>query len=105
MAEVTLSAKLPLVQENFTRTYRVVDGENVVYVESQLESLLGFDHPLNWAEHATIGSPWLEPGVTVVDVSGSRSRTAMAFSGPMARWASAVRSCTGRRRPQTVTRK
>src|ERR1700681_1419958 len=32
MAEVTLSAKLPLVEENFTRTYRMVDGENVVYV-------------------------------------------------------------------------
>jgi hypothetical protein len=75
MAEMTLAAKLPLVEENFTRTYRMVDGENVVYVESQLESLLGFDRPVNWAEHATIGSPWLESGVTVVDVSGSRART------------------------------
>jgi len=75
MAEVTLSAKLPLAEENFTRTYRMVDGENVVYIDSQLESLLGFDRPLNWAEHATIGSPWLESGVTVVDVSGLRSQT------------------------------
>lgn len=72
---VTLTAKLPIVQEVFTRTFRVIDGENVIYVESQLESLLGFDRPLNWAEHATIGSPFLEPGVTVVDVSGSRSQT------------------------------
>jgi hypothetical protein len=53
----------------------MMDGENVIYVESELESLLGFDRPLNWAEHATIGSPFLEPGVTVVDVSGSRSQT------------------------------
>jgi hypothetical protein len=30
---------------------------------------------MNWAEHATLGSPWLESGVTVVDVSGSRSQT------------------------------
>ena len=75
MSQVTLSAKLPLVEENFTRTYRIVDGENVVYIDSQLESLLGFDRPLNWAEHATVGSPWLESGVTVVDVSGSRSQT------------------------------
>ena len=72
---VTLTAKLPIVQELFTRTFRVVEGENVVSVESELESLLGFDRPLNWAEHATIGSPFLEPGVTVVDVSGSRSQT------------------------------
>ena len=72
---VTLTAKLPIVQEMFTRTFRMIDGENVVYVESELENLLGFDRPVNWAEHATIGSPFLESGVTVVDVSGSRSQT------------------------------
>lgn len=72
---LTLRAKLPIVQEVFTRTFRMVDGENVIYVDSQLENLLGFDRPVNWAEHATVGSPFLEPGVTVVDVSGSRSRT------------------------------
>ena len=72
---LTLTARLPIVQEQFTRTFRMVDGENVVYVESSLENLLGFDRPVNWAEHATIGSPFLEPGVTVVDLSGSRSQT------------------------------
>lgn len=72
---ITLSAKLPIVQEQFTRTFRVVHGENVITVESELENLMGFDRPVNWAEHFTIGSPFLEPGVTVVDVSGSRSRT------------------------------
>jgi hypothetical protein len=72
---VTLKATLPLVQENFTRTFRLNDGENVVLVESELENLLAFDRPVNWAEHATIGSPFLEPGVTVVDFSGSRSQT------------------------------
>jgi hypothetical protein len=46
-----------------------------VSVESELENLLAFDRPINWAEHATIGSPFLEPGVTVVDFSGSRSQT------------------------------
>jgi hypothetical protein len=72
---ITLTAKLPIVEEQFTRTFRVVDGENVISVESELENLMGFDRPVNWAEHATIGSPFLEPGVTVVDVSGSRSKT------------------------------
>jgi hypothetical protein len=74
-AEVTLAAKLPIVQEAFTRTLRMVDGENVVYFESQLENLMGFDRPINWGEHATVGSPFVEPGVTVFDLSGSRSRT------------------------------
>ena len=52
---VTMSAKLPIVQEMFTRTFRMIDGENVIYVESELENLMGFDRPVNWAEHATIG--------------------------------------------------
>jgi hypothetical protein len=72
---VTMTATLPLVEENFTRTFKLNDGENVVLVESELENLLGFDRPVNWAEHATIGSPFLEPGVTVVDFSGTRSQT------------------------------
>ncbi len=74
-ATMTFAAKLPLVQEVFTRTLRMVDGENVVYVESQLDSQLGFDRPVCWAEHATIGAPFLQPGVTAVDMSAHRART------------------------------
>jgi hypothetical protein len=72
---VRFSVKLPLVQEVLTRTLRLVDGEQVVYVESEIENLLAFDRPLCWAEHATIGSPFLEPGKTVVDMSASRAKT------------------------------
>jgi hypothetical protein len=72
---LTLSTKLPLTQELFARTVRMVDGENVIYVQSELESLLAFDRPVFWAEHATIGSPFLEPGVTVVDMSAHRAQT------------------------------
>jgi hypothetical protein len=72
---LTLSTKLPLTQELFARTVRMVDGENVIYVQSELESLLAFDRPVFWAEHATIGSPFLEPGVTVVDMPVRRAKT------------------------------
>jgi len=72
---VSFSATLPMVQEVFRRTIRLVDGENVVYVESELESLLGFDRPINWAEHATIGSPFLELGKTIVEMSATRAMT------------------------------
>ncbi|MCE5307834.1 MAG: aldose 1-epimerase family protein [Acidobacteriales bacterium] len=74
-AVVTMEATLPIVQERLTRTMRVVDGENVIYVDSRLENLMGFDRPVNWAEHATVGSPFLASGETVVDVSGTRSMT------------------------------
>ena len=72
---VGFTARLPLVQEIFRRTIRMVDGENVVYIESELESLLGFDRPINWGEHATIGGPFLEQGKTVTDMSASRAQT------------------------------
>jgi len=72
---LTLATKLSLTQELFVRTVRLADGENVIYVESELESLLAFDRPVFWAEHATIGSPFLEPGVTVVDMSARRAKT------------------------------
>ncbi len=71
---LTLNARLPLVQEDFTRTFRMVDGENVIYVESALTSELGFDRPISWAEHTTIGSPFLQSGVTVSSISGTRAQ-------------------------------
>ena len=74
-AALTFSVKLPLAEEILRRTLRMVDGEYVVYVESELESLLGFDRPVCWAEHATIGSPFLEPGKTVVDMPAQRAKT------------------------------
>ena len=72
---LTLTANLPLTQEKVTRTYSVKGGEPVLYVTTRLESLVAFDRPLAWAEHATIGSPFLEAGVTAVDLSGTRSQT------------------------------
>ena len=72
---LTLAAELPILQERVERTLRLVDGEQVVYVETQVESMLGFDRPMVWAEHATAGSPFLEPGVTLIEISATKSRT------------------------------
>ncbi len=71
---ITLHARLPLVQESFTRTFRMVDGENVIYVESALSSEVAFDRPISWAEHTTVGSPFLQSGVTLSSISGSRAQ-------------------------------
>ena len=69
------SVHLPGAQHMLTRTVEIADGENVISVHSRLENLLAFDRPVSWAEHATIGSPFLEPGVTVVDISENRALT------------------------------
>ena len=62
------SVSLPIAQETFTRTYHIVDGENIVWVDSAVTSLLGFDRPVFWGEHATISAPFLEPGKVAVDM-------------------------------------
>jgi hypothetical protein len=75
MLTVAFTAALPLVQEVFRRTIRMVDGENVIYVDNELESLLAFDRPINWGEHATIGGAFLEQGKTVTEMSATRAST------------------------------
>lgn len=69
------SVKLPIVQEHFTRTVHLIDGENVVWIDSELENLLAFDRPVFWGEHATISAPFLEPGKVVVDMPVHRAKT------------------------------
>jgi hypothetical protein len=46
----------------------------VIYVESALASEVAFDRPISWAEHTTIGSPFLQSGVTLSSISGSRAQ-------------------------------
>jgi len=66
---------LPLAQETLRRTYSMVDGENIVWVDSEIESLLSFDRPVFWGEHATISAPFLEPGQVVVDMPVEKAKT------------------------------
>lgn len=84
---LAFESKLPIVQEVFRRTIHVRNGEQVVWVDSELESLVGFDRPACWAEHATIGSPFLEPGQTVVDMPAVKAKTRVhpAGQGPVPR--------------------
>ncbi len=69
-----LKARLPLAQEDITRTITLVDGENVVYVNTEVENLLAIDHPISWAEHATTGPPFLSPGQTIIDIPATQCR-------------------------------
>jgi len=71
---VVIEATLPLAQEVFTRTIELAEGESVVRVTSRLESLLSVDRPISWAEHATIGPPFLEKGKVVVDMPATNCR-------------------------------
>jgi hypothetical protein len=74
LRSVTFQLWLPLAQETLTRTVEMADGENVVYVTSELESAIAVDRPVSWAEHATLGPPFLEPGKIAIDMPATRCR-------------------------------
>ncbi len=74
VSTLKMTARLPLAQEQVTRTITLVNGESVVYVNTEVENLLAIDHPISWAEHATTGPPFLEPGQTVIDVPATKCR-------------------------------
>jgi hypothetical protein len=71
---ITMQSVLPLAQETLTRTVEAADGENIIYVTSRLESALTVDRPVSWAEHATIGPPFMQAGRVVVDMPASNCR-------------------------------
>jgi hypothetical protein len=80
---IVLQSTLPLAQEKLTRTIELPDGENVIYVSSELESAITVDRPISWAEHATIGSPFLEPGKTFVDMPAKNCQVRPYKPGPI----------------------
>ncbi|MDM7997883.1 MAG: hypothetical protein QUT30_19610 [Acidobacteriota bacterium] len=82
VASLMMAAQLPLAQEFVVRTVRMVDGENVAGIDTEIDSLLAIDRPISWAEHATIGPPFLAPGQTAVDIPAARCRVRAGKPGP-----------------------
>jgi len=48
-----------------------VEGQ-IAYFEESGENLSRWDRPVGWCEHVTLGPPFLEKGVTVIDASLTR---------------------------------
>jgi hypothetical protein len=72
---LSYTSRLPVVQEQLARRFSIEPNEQVMLIETDLESELSFDRPLLWAEHATIGAPFLGLGTVVVDQSASQCQT------------------------------
>ena len=74
-AEMRLNTTLPLAQETVARNLTLLPGRAVLQVDTTLTSQVSFDRPVQWAEHATVGSPFLEPGATVIDMRAVKAKT------------------------------
>ena len=72
---IAMLAQLPLAHEAVTRNLTVLPNRSVLEVRTTLTNELSFDRPVQWAEHATVGSPFLAPGETVIDMGAVKAKT------------------------------
>jgi hypothetical protein len=70
-------AHLPLAQLDFEREIELAGG-GVVKIRETVTNLTGMDRPLAWTQHVTLGPPFLEAGLTRLDMNASKS---MVFPG------------------------
>jgi hypothetical protein len=67
-----VSARLPLAQIRFERLITL--RGRAVGIRERVDSLCGFDRPIAWTQHVTLGPPFLEKGVTRFRASAVQSR-------------------------------
>jgi hypothetical protein len=74
-ARVTYGLECPDAGVRFTRTIRLHEGLPVVAFEEEVVNLRRRDAPLSWQQHVTLGPPFVEPGVTTLDLPATRGWT------------------------------
>lgn len=75
------------LEESRTRFARAVEvAGQVVYFDEAAQNRSGWDRPVGWCEHVTLGPPFLEKGVTRIDASLTRGRLLGDASGAEFRW-------------------
>ncbi|MGA3188381.1 MAG: hypothetical protein ABSF22_14850 [Bryobacteraceae bacterium] len=69
-------AHLPLAQLDFEREIELAGSE--VKIRETVTNLTAMDRPLAWTQHVTLGPPFLEAGITKLDMNAPKS---MVFAG------------------------
>jgi hypothetical protein len=65
-------AHLPLAQLDFEREIELA-GNGVVKIRETVKNLTSMDRPLAWTQHVTMGPPFLEAGITKLDMNAPES--------------------------------
>jgi hypothetical protein len=68
-------ADLPKTQYKIERALTLTAGESMLRVEEWIENLASYDRPYNRNQHATFGAPFVMPGRSILDMSGTRGIT------------------------------
>lgn len=76
-ARMIARAHLPLAQLDFEREIELA-GNGLIKIRETVTNLTSMDRPLAWTQHVTMGPPFLEPGITKLDMNAPES---MVFPG------------------------
>jgi hypothetical protein len=76
---ITQEALLERAQIRFRRQVCLAPHGGVVRFSESLENLSPSDRPIAWTQHVTLGSPFLEPGVTLFRATATRSKVIGAY--------------------------
>jgi hypothetical protein len=71
-AQITMRARFPIAHLRFERRLELRD--HALKISESVENLCGFDRPIFWTQHVTLGPPFLERGVTQFRASATRSK-------------------------------
>lgn len=77
------AADLPRTHYKVERALTLRKGESAIHVEEWVENLASYDRPMNWVQHATFGPPFIEPGKTYYDVSGTKGEVTSGASNSL----------------------
>ena len=69
---IIMRAHFPIAQLRFERRIQLRD--HALKISESVENLCGFDRPIFWTQHVTLGPPFLERGVTQFRASATRSK-------------------------------
>jgi hypothetical protein len=69
---LTAQAHLPLAQLDFTRNIDIRQN-GVIGIRETVTNLTSMDRPIAWTQHVTLGSPFIEPGMTRLHIPARQS--------------------------------
>jgi hypothetical protein len=76
-ARMVARTHLPLAQLDFERELELAPN-GIVKIRETVTNLTSMDRPLAWTQHVTLGPPFLEAGITKLDINAPKS---MVFPG------------------------
>jgi len=83
-SEVIARVHLPLAHLDIERKVRLL-GNGVVEIEERVANRLALDRPIAWTQHVTLGDPFVERGVTRLQMPVDKSVTYPEDFGPAQR--------------------